>query len=209
MNTDCRFASISSAILSTEGKQRPNEPETRNNNNNQNSLEKGNEGRAHKTPNLPHEKSEKAKGKKATRQNDSETEESSQQGEAPQRSKKAKGSAANYNPHYDNPEPIAAPIPDDVLERLANRVNALGMPIAMARGFVIGYGGQTVEAALLQVAAANRKGQDIKNSAGLFRHILQNNLIDSAIPSILVNQENHYRASWSEFSENDSWMSLI
>lgn len=165
-------------------------PET--NNNNQRSIENGVLGEPPQNSELPPEKSKKPKSKKAQSRDDSDAGEN-QQGAAPQRSKKRGSSAAAYQ----NPDAIAAPIPDDALERLANRVNKLGVPIALARGFVVGYGGSLVEAALLQVAAAKRAGQDISNDGGFFRHLLQNNLVDSSIPQIL----NAHDSSWAEYSE--------
>jgi hypothetical protein len=171
------------------------ESESRTNNNNQHFRESGEAGQPPQSKKSAGEKSKKAEKPKANRQNDSdsETNPENQQGEAPQRSKKRGSSAAPYR----NPDPIAAPIPDDLLERLANRVNQLGVPIPLARGFVMAYGGEMVEAALLQLAAAKRKGQEITNDGGFFRHILQNNLIDSSLPEALQAP----RTSWAEYSE--------
>lgn len=150
---------------------------TTNNNNNKSSFEKGVLGEPPQNSESPPEKSKR----KAKSKDDSGAPEN-QQGAAPQRSKKRGGSAAAYK----NPDAIVAPIPDDALERLANRVNKLGVPIGLARGFVMSYGGSLVEAALLQLAAAKGAGQDISNDGGFFRHLLQNNLVDSSLPEILT-----------------------
>lgn len=155
------------------------ESESRTNNNNQRTSERGGAGEPPQSAESSLAEKQKTKSKKAKRKDDSETGEN-QQGEAPQRSKKRGGSAA-----YKNPDPIAAPIPDVLLENLANRVNRIGVPIALARGFVVGYGAALVETALLQVAAAKSKGQQIENDGGFFRHLLQNNLVDSSLPEIL------------------------
>jgi len=167
------------------------------NNNNQHFSEDVGAGEKSQSQKSPVEKSEKPKSRKAKSQNDSDTGEN-QQGEAPQRSKKRGSSAA-----YKNPDPIIAPIPDDVLERLANRVNQLGVPIPLARGFVVGYGGVMVEAALLQIAAAKRAGQEIQNAGGFFRHLLQNNLVDSSIPEILSAQE----LTWADLARETNEIS--
>jgi hypothetical protein len=182
------------------------ESESRTNNNNQHFRESGEAGQPPQSKKSAGEKSKKAEKPKANRQNDSDSEPAAQnqQGEAPQRSKKRGGSAG-----YRNPDPIAAPIPDDLLERLANRVNSLGVPIPLARGFVMAYGGEMVEAALLQLAAAKRKGQEIANDGGFFRHLLQNNLIDSSLPEALqktMSADDKYRArleelNWTNWSE--------
>lgn len=165
---------------------------TETNNNNQRSFEKGVLGEPPQNSESPPEKSKKPKSKKAKSSDDSDTGDN-QQGAAPQRSKKRGSSAATYQ----NPDAIAAPIPDAALERLANRVNKLGVPIGLARGFVMSYGGSLVEAALLQVAAAKRAGQEISNDGGFFRHLLQNNLVDSSLPEILQAHD----SAWAEYSE--------
>lgn len=175
------------------------EPTTETNNNNQHPSERGSAGNAQKSENPQSEKSKKAKSKK--QEPDSENSDKEQQGNAPQQSKKRGVSARNYDKNYNNPNPIAAPIPDAPLEDMANRVNLLGVPIALARGFVMSYGGEMVESALLQLAATKRAGQDVKNDAGFFRHILQNNLIDSSLPDILTTKEQSYQSSWEEFAE--------
>jgi hypothetical protein len=177
-------------------------PTPQTNNNNQHSRESGEAGKAPQDKKSAADKSKKAKSEKQKAKSESQNAEN-QQGEAPQQSKKRRGSAANYNPNYKNPDPIPAPIPDDVLERLANRVNVLGIPIPLARGFVNAYGGVLVETALLQVDAAKRHGQDFKNEAGFFRHILQNNLVDSSLPEALKPKVDNpfYGLQWSDFSE--------
>jgi len=176
------------------------ESTTRTNNNNQRTFEKGGAGEPPQNAESSVGKVQKAKKPKAKSTDSPETDESpeNQQGEAPQRSKKRGGSAAAYA----NPDPIAAPIPDVVLENLANRVNRLGVPIPLARGFVVGYGSEMCEAALLQVAAAKSKGQEIKNDGGFFRHLLQNNLVDSSLPEILQSQmtpEEKFRADLEKY----------
>lgn len=177
-----------------------NKPKKETNNNNQHSLENVGAGDDSQNQKAPDSKKQKAKSEKPKSQDDSDDSQN-QQGEAPQRSKK-RGSSAE-NPNYRNPDPIAAPIPDDVLERLANRVNQLGVPIPLARGFVMAYGGEICESALLQVAAAKSKGQEIKNEGGFFRHLLQNNLIDKSLPKILqtTNKNPYAGYSWSDFGE--------
>jgi hypothetical protein len=169
-------------------------PTTETNNNNQRTFEKGGAGEPPQNADSSVGKVQKAKKPKAKGMDSPETDESpeNQQGVASQRSKKRGGSAAAYR----NPDPIAAPIPDVVLENLANRVNRLGVPIPLARGFVMGYGSEMCEAALLQVAAAKSKGQEIKNDGGFFRHLLQNNLIDSSLPQILTAQE----STWADMA---------
>jgi hypothetical protein len=167
------------------------EPAPKTNNNNQRFSEREGLGEPPQNAESPVQKSKNAKSKKAKEQEASETGEN-QQGAAPQRSKKRGGSAASYR----NPDPISAPIPDVVLEELASRVNRLGVPIPLSRGFVMGYGADLVEKALLQVAAAKSK-QAIQNEGGFFRHLLQNNLIDSSLPQVLAAQE----SSWAEYSE--------
>lgn len=155
------------------------ESTTETNNNNQRTFEKGGAGEPPENAESRIQKSKKAQKQKAKDQDDSESPE--QQGVAPQRSKKRGSSAAAYR----NPDAIVAPMPDVMLEQLANRVNQLGIPIPLARGFVVGYGAGLVETALLQVAAAKSRGQEIENEGGFFRHLLQNNLVDSSLPKIL------------------------
>jgi len=187
-----------SEITGTNQQQEPtprtntSKPTKETNNNNQQFSESVGAGENPQSKKSAAEKSKKPKSEKPKSQSDSDAGEN-QQGAAPQRSKKRGGSAATYK----NPDPIAAPIPDDLLERLANRVNLLGVPIPLARGFVMAYGGSLVEAALLQVAAAKRKGQEIANEGGFFRHLLQNNLVDTSIPEILSVHE----STWTEFTE--------
>jgi hypothetical protein len=173
------------------------EPKKETNNNNQHSLESVGAGETPQTKKPSGKKEQKAKSEPPKSQDDSETPEN-QQSEASQRSKK-RGSSAE-NPNYRNPDPIVAPIPDDILERLANRVNQLGVPIPLARGFVVAYGGEICEAALLQLQATKSKGQEIKNEGGFFRHLLQNNLIDKSLPEILQTT-NRVGYSWSAFAE--------
>jgi helix-turn-helix protein len=165
---------------------------TETNNNNQRSIENGVLGEAPQNSESPPEKSKKPKSKKTKSPDDSGAA-NNKQSEAPQRSKKRGGSAATYK----NPDAIVAPIPDAPLEQLANRVNRLGVPIGLARGFVMSYGGAMVEAALLQVAAAKGAGQEISNDGGFFRHLLQNNLVDSSLPEILKAHD----STWAEYSE--------
>lgn len=125
-------------------------------------------------------KSKKPKSEKAKNSSAQDTPE--QQAEGQQRSKKHRRSAA-----YSDPDPVPAPLGDVLLEALAERVNGLGVPIVQARGFVVSYGAEKVERALLQVEAAKRKGRSFKNDAGFFRYVLQNNLIDS-LPEVLKPQ---------------------
>jgi hypothetical protein len=172
-------------------------PESVTNNNNQNFSESVGAGETPQTKKPSGKKEQKAKSEPPKNQDDSDDSQN-QQSEASQRSKKRGGSAEN--PNYRNPDPIAAPIPDDVLERLANRVNQLGVPIPLARGFVMAYGGEICEAALLQLQATKSKGQEIKNEGGFFRHLLQNNLIDKSLPKILQTT-NRVGYSWSDFAE--------
>ena len=172
-----------------------NEPKTKTNNNNQHSSEKTEAGEISQTKNPSGKKEQKAKSEPPKSQNENDSQ--NQQSEASQRSKKRGSSAAAYR----NPDPIAAPIPDDVLERLANRVNGLGVPIPLARGFVVAYGGEICEAALLQLQATKSKGQEIKNEGGFFRHLLQNNLIDKSLPDILTRPKT--RSSWADLAEVD------
>lgn len=173
-----------------------NKPEKGNNNNNQHSSDGVGAGEVPQAKKSAGKKEQKAKSEPPKSQADSDDSQN-QQGSAPQRSKKRGGSAETYK----NPDPIAAPIPDDVLERLANRVNGLGVPIPLARGFVVAYGGEICEAALLQLQATKSKGQEIKNEGGFFRHLLQNNLIDKSLPDILTRPK---RSSWSDLVENES-----
>jgi Helix-turn-helix domain len=172
------------------------EPKTRNNNNNQHSLESVGAGEAPQNQKAPDSKKQKAKSEPPKNPNNSDDSQN-QQSEASQRSKKRGSSAASYR----NPDPIAAPIPDDALERLANRVNGLGVPIPLARGFVVAYGGEICEQALLQLQATKSKGQEIKNEGGFFRHLLQNNLIDKSLPEILTRPKT--RSSWADLAEVD------
>lgn len=176
-------------------------PTKETNNNNQRSSESVGDAETPQAQKLAGEKSKKAKKPTTKPQDDSQNgaEQQNQQSEAPQRSKK-RGSSA---PTYKNPDPIAAPIPDGLLEALANRVNQLGVPIPLARGFVMGYGADTVESALLQVAAAKRHGQEIQNEGGFFRHLLQNNLIDSSLPEILRPKGGNpfHGATWADFAD--------
>lgn len=189
-----------SEITGTNQQQEPaprtntSKPTPKTNNNNQQSSESVGAGETSQSQKSPDEKSKKPKGQKPKSQSDSDAGDN-QQGAASQRSKKRGGSAA---PSYKNPDPIAAPIPDDLLERLANRINLLGVPIPLARGFVMAYGGSLVESALLQVAAAKRKGQEIANEGGFFRHLLQNNLVDVSLPEILNAPS---KTAWAEFTE--------
>lgn len=172
------------------------EPESRNNNNNQNFSESVGAAESPQAKKSAGKKEQKAKSEPQKSQTDSDDSQNQQSG-ASQRSKKRGGSAAAYR----NPDPIAAPIPDDVLERLANRVNGLGVPIPLARGFVVAYGAETCETALLQLQATKSKGQEIKNEGGFFRHLLQNNLTDKSLPDILTRPKT--RSSWADLAEVD------
>lgn len=175
-----------------------NKPKTRNNNNNQHSSNDVGAGEAPQEKKSAGKKEQKAKSEPPKSQTDS-ADSQNQQSEASQRSKK-RGSSAE-NPNYRNPDPVAGPIPDDVLERLANRVNGLGVPIPLARGFVVAYGGEICEAALIQLQATKSKGQEIKNEGGFFRHLLQNNLIDKSLPDILTRPKT--RSSWADLAEGN------
>lgn len=80
---------------------------------------------------------------------------------------------------FVNPAAIADTLPDKQHENLALRLRGLGIPMAMARGFVVEYGVKQCEDALLQTLAADRANDDgVRNHGGFFRSVLQGNLTD-------------------------------
>jgi hypothetical protein len=163
-------------------------PPTTNNNNR--TFEKG-DGQSPQSAESSHaQKSKRTKSEKqkAKEQDDSSGEK--QQSKAQQRSEKHRRSAAGYA----QPEAVVAPIDDAVQEALANRVKLLGIPIRLARGFVVEYGASLVETALLYLAAAKKRGQEFSSEAGFFRHLLQNNFVDSSLPETLI-------PKWTELSD--------
>jgi hypothetical protein len=72
---------------------------------------------------------------------------------------------------YDDPEPEPLPFPDGGLEMVARSVNALGIPMPLARGFVNRYGVTPCQNAVLITRQEPRK-----NAGGFFRYILQRRL---------------------------------
>lgn len=82
---------------------------------------------------------------------------------------------------FANPMPLAETLPDQQHENLALRLRGLGLPMAMARGFVVEYGVKPCEDALLQTLAADKANDEgIRNHGGFFRSVLQQGLADRA-----------------------------
>ncbi len=82
---------------------------------------------------------------------------------------------------FVNPLAIADTLPDKQHENLALKLRGLGIPMAMARGFVCEYGVKQCEDALLQTLAADKANDEgIRNHGGFFRAILQQGLADRA-----------------------------
>lgn len=80
---------------------------------------------------------------------------------------------------FVNPLAIADTLPDKQHENLALRLRGLGIPMAMARGFVVEYGIKPCEDALLQTLAADKVIDDgVRNHGGFFRGVLQQGLAD-------------------------------
>jgi hypothetical protein len=77
---------------------------------------------------------------------------------------------------YDDPEPEPLPFPDGGREMVARSVNALGIPLPLARGFVNRYGVTPCQNAVLITRQEPRK-----NAGGFFRYILQRRLVGSGI----------------------------
>lgn len=79
---------------------------------------------------------------------------------------------------FRNPVPMDEPL-TDMQEELAQKIRRLGVPLKMARGFVLEYGAVQCEDALMQTLAADRSIEDgVRNFAGFFRAILQRKLTD-------------------------------
>jgi hypothetical protein len=80
---------------------------------------------------------------------------------------------------FVNPLAIAETLPDKQHETMALRLRGLGIPMAMARGFVCEYGVKQCEDAMLQTLAADKGIDDgVRNHAGFFRSVLQQGLAD-------------------------------
>lgn len=78
---------------------------------------------------------------------------------------------------YTNPISIIEPLPDELSEQLAQRVNTYKIPMPMARGFVHKYGYAKVEQSANYFEFA-RTFQAIGNAGGFFRSILEHGLYD-------------------------------
>lgn len=80
---------------------------------------------------------------------------------------------------FRNPGPVGETLPDRQHETLALRLRGLGIPMPMARGFVLEYGVKNCEDALLQTLAADKAIDDgVRSLAGFFRSVLQSGLAD-------------------------------
>lgn len=80
-----------------------------------------------------------------------------------------------------NPASIGHALPDEAREKLAGRLREFGIPMPMARGFVVEYSVLLIEQAYTQTSAALSSGS-ITKPGGFFRTILQSNLVDPGLP---------------------------
>lgn len=83
-----------------------------------------------------------------------------------------KQGSANVTKSYADPEPLETALHDPHDEQVAVNVNRLGIPLALARGFVASYGPDLCRIALERVAAT-----PASKPAGLFRYLVQKKLV--------------------------------
>lgn len=102
-----------------------------------------------------------------------------QQAVGSQRSLPNQGSAPIVK-KYTNPISIIAPLPDELSERLAERLNQLKISLPLARGFVHRHGyGECEKAANYYEFCSTF--QDIKSPGGFYRSILEHKLADETL----------------------------
>lgn len=81
---------------------------------------------------------------------------------------------------YTNPISITAPFPDELSERLAERLNQFKISIQLARGFVFKYGYAECEKAANYYEFC-ATFQEIKSPGGFYRSILEHKLADENV----------------------------
>lgn len=101
-----------------------------------------------------------------------------QQAERSQRSLPTPGSAIVKK--YTNPLSIIAPLPDELSERLAERLNQFKISIQLARGFVFRHGYAECEKAANYYEFVSQF-QEIKSPGGFYRSILEHKLADESV----------------------------
>lgn len=74
---------------------------------------------------------------------------------------------------YTNPTPVAEPL-DSLTEALAVRIQALGIPLPLARGFIATHGATTCATALSHATG----GTFTQNPAGGFRYLVERKVVD-------------------------------
>jgi DNA-binding transcriptional regulator YhcF (GntR family) len=115
---------------------------------------------------------------KSEKQEQPQKQQREQQAERSQRSLPNPGSAIVKK--YTNPLAIVAPLPDELSERLAERLNTFKISIQLARGFVFKYGyGECEKAANYYEFCSTF--QDIKSPGGFYRSILEHRLADESV----------------------------
>lgn len=115
---------------------------------------------------------------KSEKQEQPQIQQREQQAERPQRSLPTPGSAIVKK--YTNPISIVAPLPDELSEQLAHRLNQFKIPIQLARGFVFRHGyGECEKAANYYEFVA--QFQEIKTPGGFYRSILEHRLADENV----------------------------
>jgi hypothetical protein len=101
-----------------------------------------------------------------------------QQAERSQRSLPTPGSAIVKK--YTNPISIIAPLPDELSERLAERLNQFKIALPLARGFVFRDGYAECEKAANYYEFVSQF-QEIKSPGGFYRSILEHKLADETL----------------------------
>lgn len=81
---------------------------------------------------------------------------------------------------YTNPLSIIAPLPDELSERLAERLNQFKISIPLARGFVFRHGYLECEKAANYYEFV-AQFQEIKSPGGFYRSILEHKLADDSV----------------------------
>lgn len=100
------------------------------------------------------------------------------QAERSQRSLPTPGSAIVKK--YTNPISIIAPLPDELSEQLAQRLNTFKISIQLARGFVFRHGYNECEKAANYFEFVSQF-QEIKSPGGFYRSILEHKLADESV----------------------------
>ena len=129
--------------------------------------------------------SETAKSKPQKAKNNN----ASHQAERSQRSLPKEGSAIVKK--YTNPISIVAPLPDELSERLAERINQYKISIQLARGFVFKYGYAECEKAANHLEFVSQF-QTIANPGGFYRTLLEHKLADETVMAAAETNASEY-----------------